>query len=110
MIQWAAGQLPVPGLPPGAFIGLCGIREGGLPEHRSEHQAPRRTKPTTVPDANAEPPSERSVFGEHARRTNAYVSRRGFAYCSTGTGTGRGDSAGRLVRARPATPPASELR
>ena len=31
-------------------------------------------------------------------------------YCSTGTGAGRGDSAGRFVRANPAAPPASELR
>ena len=44
------------------------IDEGGLPEHRSEHQAPRRKSPTTVPDAVAEPPSERSVFGESAQR------------------------------------------
>jgi hypothetical protein len=42
--------------------------EGGLPEHRSEHQAPRRSRRTIVPDATAEPPSERSVFGEPARR------------------------------------------
>jgi hypothetical protein len=41
--------------------------EGGLPEHRSEHQAPRRRRPTIIPDAVAEPPSERSVFGEPAR-------------------------------------------
>ena len=33
-----------------------------------------------------------------------------FFYCSTGTGAGRGDSAGRFVRASPAAPPASELR
>jgi|688.fasta_scaffold22330_5 hypothetical protein len=44
------------------------IDEGGLPEHRSEHQAPRRQSPTIIPDATAEPPSERSVFGEPARR------------------------------------------
>jgi hypothetical protein len=44
------------------------IYEGGLPEHRSEHQAPRRQSPTIIPDAVAEPPSERSVFGEPARR------------------------------------------
>ncbi len=44
------------------------IGEGVLPEHRSEHQAPRRLTQTIVPDAIAEPPSERSVFGEHARR------------------------------------------
>jgi hypothetical protein len=41
--------------------------EGGLPEHRSEHQAPRRQSPTIIPDATAEPPSERSVFGEPDR-------------------------------------------
>jgi hypothetical protein len=41
--------------------------EGRLPEHRSEHQAPRRRRPTIIPDAVAEPPSERSVFGEPAR-------------------------------------------
>ena len=58
-----------------ASAGWCGawhpampINEGGLPEHRSEHQAPRRTEPTIIPDATAEPPSERSVFGEPARR------------------------------------------
>ena len=45
------------------------INEGGLPEHRSEHQAPRRQSPTIIPDAVAEPPSERSVFGESARLT-----------------------------------------
>jgi len=44
------------------------INEVVLPEHRSEHQAPRRSKRTIVPDAIAEPPSERSVFGEHDRR------------------------------------------
>ena len=44
------------------------INEGGLPEHRSEHQAPRRQSPTIIPNATAEPPSERSVFGEPARR------------------------------------------
>ncbi len=43
------------------------VRKGGLPEHRSEHQAPRRSTRTIVPDAVAEPPSERSVFGEPAR-------------------------------------------
>ena len=43
------------------------LDEGGLPEHRSEHQAPRRQSPTIIPDAVAEPPSERSVFGEPAR-------------------------------------------
>jgi hypothetical protein len=43
------------------------LDEGGLPEHRSEHQAPRRTEPTIIPNAVAEPPSERSVFGEPAR-------------------------------------------
>jgi hypothetical protein len=43
------------------------IYEGGLPEHRSEHQAPRRSTRTIIPDAIAEPPSERSVFGEPAR-------------------------------------------
>ena len=42
--------------------------EGGLPGHRSEHQAPRRQSPTIIPNATAEPPSERSVFGETARR------------------------------------------
>jgi hypothetical protein len=42
--------------------------EGGLTEHRSEHQAPRRSTRTIVPNAIAEPPSERSVFGEPARR------------------------------------------
>ena len=43
------------------------IDEGGLPGHRSERQAPRRQSPTIIPDATAEPPSERSVFGEPAR-------------------------------------------
>jgi hypothetical protein len=43
------------------------LDEGGLPEHRSEHQAPRRSRRTIIPDAVAEPPSERSVFGEPAR-------------------------------------------
>ena len=42
--------------------------QGGLPEHRSEHQAPRRSTRTIIPNAIAEPPSERSVFGELARR------------------------------------------
>jgi hypothetical protein len=42
-----------------------------LPEQRSEHQAPRRTTPPIVPDAIAEPPSERSVFGEPDRRVAA---------------------------------------
>ncbi len=46
---------------------------GGLPEHRSEHQAPRRRRPTTVPDAVAEPPSERSVFGEPDRHSQVPV-------------------------------------
>jgi 16S rRNA (cytosine1402-N4)-methyltransferase len=41
--------------------------EGGLPEHRSEHQAPRRITRIIIPNAIAEPPSERSVFGEPAR-------------------------------------------
>jgi hypothetical protein len=49
------------------------IGEGVLPEHRSEHQAPRRPMRTIVPDAIAEPPSERSVFGEHARRDPAFL-------------------------------------
>jgi len=44
------------------------LDEGGLPEHRSEQQAPRRSRRTIAPDAVAEPPSERSVFGEPARR------------------------------------------
>ena len=39
------------------------LDEGGLPEHRSEHQAPRRVTRTTIPNAIAEPPSERSVSG-----------------------------------------------
>ncbi len=43
------------------------LDEVGLPEHRSEHQAPRRIPPTTIPNAVAEPPSERSVFGEPDR-------------------------------------------
>ena len=43
------------------------LDEGGLPEHRSEHQAPRRSRRTIIADAVAEPPSERSVFGEPAR-------------------------------------------
>jgi len=43
------------------------IDEDGLPEHRSERQAPRRSKRAIVPDAVAEPPCERSVFGEPAR-------------------------------------------
>jgi hypothetical protein len=45
--------------------------EGGLPEHQSEHQAPRRSRRTIIPDAIAEPPSERSVFGEPARRISS---------------------------------------
>jgi hypothetical protein len=45
------------------------INEGGLPEHRSEHQAPRRRMRTVIPDVIAEPPSERSVFGEPDRKT-----------------------------------------
>ena len=49
------------------------LNEGGLPGHRSEHQAPRRTEPTIIPDAVAEPPSERSVFGEPARRVSIVV-------------------------------------
>jgi hypothetical protein len=49
------------------------IDEGRLPEHRSEHQAPRRQSPTIIPDAVAEPPSERSVFGEPARRCSRCV-------------------------------------
>jgi hypothetical protein len=44
------------------------INEGGLPEHQSEHQAPRRQWPTIIPNATAEPPNERSVFGELAWR------------------------------------------
>jgi len=44
------------------------LDEGGLPEHRSEHQAPRRNSRAIIPDAVAEPPSERSVFGEPDRR------------------------------------------
>jgi len=44
------------------------LDEGGLTGHRSEHQAPRRSTRTIVPDAFAEPPSERSVSGEPARR------------------------------------------
>jgi len=43
------------------------LDEGGLPEHRSEHQAPRRAGRRIVTDAVAEPPSERSVFGEPDR-------------------------------------------
>jgi hypothetical protein len=43
------------------------LDEGWLPEHRSEHQAPRRSRRTIIPDPVAEPPSERSVFGEPAR-------------------------------------------
>ena len=42
--------------------------EGWRPEHRSEHQAPRRRTRTIVHNAVTEPPSERSVFGEPARR------------------------------------------
>jgi hypothetical protein len=45
------------------------INEGGLTEHRSERQAPRRSTRTIVLNAVAEPPCERSVFGEPARRT-----------------------------------------
>jgi methylthioribulose-1-phosphate dehydratase len=44
------------------------LDEVGLPEHRSEHQAPRRGRRTMIPNAIAEPPSERSVFGEPDRR------------------------------------------
>ena len=44
------------------------FNEGGLPEHRSEHQAPRRSTRAIVPNSIAEPPSERSVFGEPDRR------------------------------------------
>ena len=51
------------------------IGEGGLPEHRSEHQAPRRSTRTIVPDAIAEPPSERSVSGEFARRVPVATTR-----------------------------------
>ena len=61
----------VPRLAPGAFMGLGNIREGGLLEHRSERQAPRRTERTIIPTAIAEPPCERSVFGEPARRPSA---------------------------------------
>jgi hypothetical protein len=46
------------------------INEGGLPEHRSEHQAPRRMTRTIIPNAIAEPPSERSVFGETVRQNH----------------------------------------
>ena len=49
------------------------LDEDGLTEHRSEHQAPRRSTRTMVPSSIAEPPSERSVFGEPARSvTPAY--------------------------------------
>jgi len=41
--------------------------EGGFPGHRSERQAPRRITCTIIPDAVAEPPCERSVFGEPDR-------------------------------------------
>jgi hypothetical protein len=47
------------------------LDEGGLPGHRSKHQAPRRSTRTIVPDVIAEPPSERSVFGEPARSGTA---------------------------------------
>jgi hypothetical protein len=47
--------------------------EGGLPEHRSEHQAPRRYTRTIIPNAVAEPPSERSVFGEPDRHSQVPV-------------------------------------
>jgi hypothetical protein len=66
--------------------------EGGLPEHRSEHQAPRRRKRTIVPDAVAEPPSERSVFGEPARR-GGVDSRKNTGktgVCKVGLGSGAG--------------------
>jgi hypothetical protein len=43
-------------------------QEGELPEYRSEHQAARRSTRTIAPNAVAEPPSERSVFGEIARQ------------------------------------------
>jgi len=43
-------------------------REGGLPGHRSERQAPRRIPPAIVRAVAAEPPSERSVFGEPDQR------------------------------------------
>jgi hypothetical protein len=39
------------------------LKRSGCPGHRSEHQAPRRSTRTITPDAVAEPPSERSVFG-----------------------------------------------
>ena len=55
-------------IPLACASGLDRTAEGGVPEHRSEHQAPRRRRPTIVPNAIAEPPSERSVFGEPARR------------------------------------------
>ena len=44
------------------------LDEGGLPGHRSERQAPRRGTRTIIPNAVAEPPCERSVFGEFDRR------------------------------------------
>ena len=65
--------------------------EGGLPEHRSEHPAPRRSTRTIIPDAVAEPPSERSVFGEPARpggdsRKNTVKT----GVCKVGLGSGAG--------------------
>jgi hypothetical protein len=56
-----------PGVNSGSQCFCSPLDEGGLPEHRSEHQAPRRQTLAIIPSAVAEPPSERSVFGEPAR-------------------------------------------
>ena len=59
---------PIPAPSVSAWHPATPIDEGGLPEHRSEHQAPRRGRRTIIHDAIAEPPSERSVFGEPDRK------------------------------------------
>jgi len=106
----------VPGLPPRAFMGLGVIREGlpmGCVHAKHRHPADfrladlRRLVPTR--------PSGPGAVGTNVRRRGMgspepSPSQQAGDYCSTGTGTGRGDSAGRFVRARPAAPPASELR
>ena len=81
----------------GPRASMTPLDEGGLPEHRSERQAPRRTTRTIIPNAAAEPPCERSVFGkpvrlfteharlftEHARRGSPALTRLRLAQAET---------------------------
>jgi hypothetical protein len=82
---------PIPAPSVTAWHPAMPINEGVLLEHRSEHQAPRRSGRTIAPDAVAEPPSERSVFGEPARRGGSFRKNSGkTGVWKVGLGSGAG--------------------